>query len=125
MDPLSSVLKIPGLGRITGITIPKVGPLADIPAVIKDVAEVGILHPIRPDKLGRVLLELRRWGTSPAAGVAAAAIERGDDPGLTDDLGSLSFVELTERSNRLANALRDEGVQPGDGIAIMCRNHRW
>src|SRR5947199_9694943 len=124
MDPLSSVRKIPGLGRITGITIPKVGALADIPAVIKDVAEVGILHPIRPDKLGRVLLELRRWGASPAAGIAAAAIERGDDPGLIDELGILSFNELNERSNRLANSLREDGVNAGDGVAIMCRHHR-
>ncbi len=65
------------------------------------------------------------WGASPAAGIAAAAIERGDDTGFVDELGELSFTELDERSNRLANALREDGVKPGDGVAIMCRNHRW
>ncbi len=92
---------------------------------MRDLAEVGILHPIRPDKLGRVLMELRRWGASPAAGVEAAAIERGDDEALADEIGVLSYNDLAERSDRLANALLDEGVQPGDGIGIMCRNHRW
>ena len=98
---------------------------ADLPSVVKDLADVGILHPIRPDKLGRVLIALQRWGASPAAGIAAAAIERGDDAGFIDELGELSFAELEERSNRLANALREDGVGPGDGIAIMTRNHRW
>jgi fatty-acyl-CoA synthase len=125
MDPFSTAKRLPGIDRIARLNLGKLGALGDVPAVMKDLAEVGILHPIRPDKLGRVLLELRRWGTSPAAGIAAAAIERGDDPGLIDEIGTLSFSEMNERSSRLANALRDEGIGPGDGIAIMCRNHRW
>ena len=31
---------------------------------------------------------------------------------------------MHRRSNALARALADEGVRPGDGIAIMARNHR-
>src|SRR4029079_14035688 len=34
------------------------------------------------------------------------------------------FGELHERSNRLADALRSRGSGPGDGLAIMCRDHR-
>jgi acyl-CoA synthetase (AMP-forming)/AMP-acid ligase II len=41
-----------------------------------------------------------------------------------DELGELTFGELHERSNRLAASLAERGVGPGDGIAIMCRNHR-
>ncbi len=125
MDPLSTVRRLSGLDRIARLNVGKLGALGDVPWVMKDLAEVGILHPIRPDKLGRVVLELRRWGTSPAAAIAAAAIERGDDLGLIDELGTLGFDEMNERSNRLANALLDDGVKAGDGVAIMCRNHRW
>jgi acyl-CoA synthetase (AMP-forming)/AMP-acid ligase II len=117
--------RIPGLNRLTKLQLGKLGALGDVPGVIKDLADVGILHPIRPDKLGRVLIALQRWGTSPATAVAAAAIERGDDDGLVDEVGTLSFNDLHERSNRLANALREDGVHAGDGVAIMCRNHRW
>ncbi len=117
--------RIPGLNRLARLQLGKLGALGDVPGVIKDLADVGILHPIRPDKLGRVLIALQRWGASPATAIAAAAIERGDDDGLVDELGSLSFNELDERSNRLANALLDDGVKAGDGVAIMCRNHRW
>ena len=49
------------------------------------------------------------------------------DPGrtaLVDELGELTFGELHDRSNRLADSLRARGVGPGDGVAIMCRNHR-
>jgi acyl-CoA synthetase (AMP-forming)/AMP-acid ligase II len=125
VDPLSNVRRLPGIDRIARLPLGKLGPLGQVPAVIKDLAEVGILHPVRPDKLGRVLIELQRWGASPAAGIAAAAIERGDAIGLIDELGELSFTELDQRSTRLANSLRDAGVGPGDGVAIMCRNHRW
>ena len=125
MDPLWPVRRLPGLDRVARLQVGKLGALGDVPSVIRDLADVGILHPVRPDKLARALAELRRWGASPAAGVAVAAIERGDDPGFVDELGTLSFTDLHERSNRLANALRGKGVGPGDGVAIMCRNHRW
>jgi len=43
---------------------------------------------------------------------------------VVDELGELTFSELHDRSNRLADALRSRGVSAGDGIAVMCRNHR-
>ena len=41
-----------------------------------------------------------------------------------DELGTLTFQEMDVRSNRLAHSLADAGVKEGDGVAIMCRNHR-
>ena len=67
---------------------------------------------------------LRRWGASPAAGVTAAAIRRGDQVAVIDELGSLTFGELEQRSNALARALAERGVKGGDSVALMCRNHR-
>ena len=88
------------------------------------LARVGILRPQRPDRLARAGLALKRWGATPAAGYTAAAARYPDDPALIDEAGTLTFQAVHERSNALAHALAAEGVRPGDGVAIMCRNHR-
>ena len=66
-----------------------------------------------------------RWGTSPALGSAACAITDPDEIAIVDEIGALTFAQTHERSNALARALRDEGIEEGDGVAIMCRNHRY
>jgi fatty-acyl-CoA synthase len=43
---------------------------------------------------------------------------------LIDEKGSVAFVQMHRRSNALARAFRERGVKPGDGVAIMARNHR-
>jgi fatty-acyl-CoA synthase len=87
------------------------------------VARTGLLGPARPDKLARLGLEVQRRGPVAAA-CAGAAIRWGDRPALVDELGTLTYTELDRRSNALAHAWLAEGVKPGDGIAILCRNHR-
>jgi fatty-acyl-CoA synthase len=47
-----------------------------------------------------------------------------DRLGLVDELGSLTFGEMQRRSNALARALAERGVNEGDSVAVMCRNHR-
>src|SRR5690606_17491625 len=64
------------------------------------------------------------WGTGPAGGFASMALRNPDGVALVDELGSLTFHELHARSNALAHELRKRGVVEGDGVAIMCRNHR-
>jgi acyl-CoA synthetase (AMP-forming)/AMP-acid ligase II len=103
-----------------------------IPAALGDAAfefrvfsEVGIVRPIRPDKLARVAERYIRWGTAPALGSAANAITHPDDTALIDEAGALTWLETHRRSNALARALRDQGIGLGDGVAIMCRNHRY
>ncbi|HEX6585152.1 MAG TPA: AMP-binding protein [Solirubrobacterales bacterium] len=88
-------------------------------------AEVGLIRPIRPDKLARIGERFVRWGTSPALGSAANAITHPDETAIVDEAGSLTWGQTHRRSNALARALRDEGVGEGDGVAIMCRNHRY
>ena len=103
-----------------------------VPAALGDAAfevrvfsEVGILRPIRPDKLARVAERYIRWGAAPALGSAANAITHPDDTAIIDEAGSLTWMETHHRSNALARALRDEGIGLGDGVAIVCRNHRY
>jgi acyl-CoA synthetase (AMP-forming)/AMP-acid ligase II len=88
-------------------------------------SEVGLIRPIRPDKLARVAERYLRWGASPALGSAANAITAPERTAIIDEAGTLTWEETHRRSNALARALRDEGVGVGDGVAIMCRNHRY
>jgi acyl-CoA synthetase (AMP-forming)/AMP-acid ligase II len=85
----------------------------------------GIVRPARPDKLLSLAVALRRWGPTPAAGYTVSATRYPDETGLIDELGTLTFRQMHERSNALAHALLADGVGEGDGIAIMCRNHRY
>ena len=43
---------------------------------------------------------------------------------MIDERGSLSFERLHRRSNALARSFAELGVGHGDGVGIMCRNHR-
>jgi fatty-acyl-CoA synthase len=115
---------LPLIGRVSRVQLGKLGAVGELPAVMRELVETGLVHPVRPDKLARIAREFIRWGTSPATAVAATAIERPEAVALVDEVGELRFGDLHERSNGLARALREDGVASGDGIAIMCRNHR-
>jgi len=85
----------------------------------------GIVKPIRPDRLLGVATALARWGRSPAAGYMSGVARYPDRVSIIDELGSLTFREVNERTNRLASSLSDAGIVEGDGVAIMARNHRY
>src|SRR3954453_16180227 len=88
------------------------------------LTRAGIVHPERPDHLWHTARALLRYGTTPAAGYTAAARIHPDKPAVIDELGTISFKQLEQRSNALAHALAADGVEEGDGIALMCRHHR-
>jgi fatty-acyl-CoA synthase len=101
-----------------------IGQITDKLYTAKVLLETGIIGPARPDKLLRVGVALQRWGPTPAAGYTAAAIVHPDDTAIIDELGTLTFRDVHERTNSLAHAFSDAGILEGDGVAIMCRNHR-
>jgi fatty-acyl-CoA synthase len=86
--------------------------------------EAGILAPMRPDKALRLGATFLRWGASPATGVATAAIHYPHELAIVDERGALSWERLHRRSNALAHSLAEMGIGPGDGLGVMCRNHR-
>src|SRR3954451_2550123 len=92
---------------------------------VKTLAEAGLIRPERPDKTIRALLQIQRWGYTPAAGYAANASRYGDEDAIIDELGHVTFREVHDRTNRLANAWSDAGLVEGDSIGVMCRNHRY
>jgi acyl-CoA synthetase (AMP-forming)/AMP-acid ligase II len=91
---------------------------------VRTLIESRMFGPTRPDKIVRSLLAISRWGPTPAAGYTASAIRYPDAISIIDELGSLTFDEVHRRTNALAHALSDAGINEGDGVAIMCRNHR-
>ena len=46
-----------------------------------------------------------------------------DDPFIVDERGRSTFGEVDRRTNALARELNRRGVEPGDRVAILCRNH--
>ena len=110
---------------LTGIASRVPAALGDFAFELKTFNDVGLIRPIRPDKLGRIAERYFRLGASPALGAAANAISVPDRVAIIDEAGSLTWERTHRRSNALARALRDEGVEMGDGVAILCRNHRY
>ena len=92
---------------------------------VRTLAGAGIIKPARPDRLLRVARVLARFGPTPAAGYAACAARYPNETGIIDELGTLTFQQIHERTNALAHGLSDAGIVEGDGVAVMCRNHRY
>ena len=114
------MVSVPSPGKVAKT----LGVVGQTPTMLRVLGSAGIIKLYAPPKLARLGVTLARWGTGPAGGFTAMAILEPDRLGVVDELGELTFGELHERSNRLADSLRSRGVGPGDGIAIMCRNHR-
>ena len=91
---------------------------------LKTLTESGIVRPYGPRTLAGMVGTLHKWGTTPAGGFKTLALRQPDGVAIIDELGEVTFGELHRRTNALAQALRKRGVREGDGIAVMCRNHR-
>lgn len=91
---------------------------------VRTLAGAGLVRPERPDRALRALRAYSRWRPTPAAGYAISAIRYPDRTGVIDELGTLSFADIHRRTNALAASLSDAGIGEGDGVAVMCRNHR-
>ena len=92
--------------------------------VARTLWRTGMFKPERPDRTARVLVTLRRWGSSSAAAYTISAIRCPERLAIVDERGTLTFGEVEARTNALARALRAAGVGEQDGVALMCRNHR-
>jgi fatty-acyl-CoA synthase len=105
-----------------GMSIP--GRVAYQLGSVKVLIDAGVVRPMRPDRLMKFVQTLMRWGRSPAAGAIALADRFPNETMIVDELGELTFSDVHSRSNALAHSLSDLGVVEGDGVGIMCRNHR-
>ena len=83
----------------------------------------GVVGMELPHRVAQMLLEFERYGMLGGA-IAVGAIRHGDRAAVIDERGELTYKQLHERSNAIANAWRAEGLKPGEGVAILVRNHR-
>jgi fatty-acyl-CoA synthase len=65
---------------------------------------------------------LRDFG--PGAVTRIAASRCGSCPAIADERGELTCAELDEQVDRLANALRAQGIGAGSSLGVLCRNYR-
>lgn len=91
---------------------------------IKVLADAGIIAPMKPQTMVKAIGATVRWGSTPAAGYTASAARRPGNTAIVDELGSLTFREVHERTNALANELNNQGIGAGDNVAVLARNHR-
>jgi fatty-acyl-CoA synthase len=112
------------MGRLSSIASSARQSVSDAVFEAKVLREAGVVGLSRPDKTAKVVTTFLRWGASPATGVTAAAHKYPHETMLIDERGSLTFEQMHRRSNALAHAFAKMGIGYGDGVGIMCRNHR-
>src|SRR3954453_4590913 len=86
------------------------------------LTQAGIIRIQRPDRALRPAVAIIRWGVTPAAGYESAAAQYPDEVGLIDELGQLTFSEISERTNALAHAPADDGATEGDNVTTVARS---
>jgi fatty-acyl-CoA synthase len=91
---------------------------------LRHIRRSGMMGLDPPRKALRVARAVRSLGRLGSA-IAVAAIKHPERVGLIDEYGALTFDELARRSDALAVALRAQGIAEGDGVGILCRNHRY
>ncbi|NED70671.1 AMP-binding protein, partial [Streptomyces sp. SID10244] len=47
-----------------------------------------------------------------------------DAPALADERGELTYRELSDQANALANAMLGAGIGPGSVVGVLARDHR-
>jgi fatty-acyl-CoA synthase len=90
----------------------------------RKMLEAGAFKIEPPQNIAAMVADIRRWGEFGMI-PALNARRSPDRTALIDDDGELTFKELDDAANAVANGLRAMGVKGGDGTALLARNHRW
>jgi acyl-CoA synthetase (AMP-forming)/AMP-acid ligase II len=91
-------------------------------ATAKVAGRIGVVSPIRPDRLLGMASGFRRWGMTPAAAYAVNAARDPDRLAVIDERESVSYAEIDRRSSIVAAALGGIGIGAGDSVALLARN---
>lgn len=83
----------------------------------------GLIKLENPVRLLSGIAAVRRYGAIGGL-ITLSSCRYGARVALIDELGRLSYTELDQRSNAIANSWRQRGLKAGDGVGILVRNHR-
>jgi acyl-CoA synthetase (AMP-forming)/AMP-acid ligase II len=100
------------------------GSPSEIATGVRLLAGAGVVGPVPPHRLAMFPSALYRYGFTPTTAYVVGRWRHPQRLAVVDDRGTLTFLELHERTDRLARALADRGVGPGSRVAVLCRNHR-
>ena len=91
---------------------------------LRKIIEAGAFRLEPPQNYAALAADLRKWGEFGML-PALNARRTPNRAALIDEEGELSYQELDGAVHAVANGLIEKGVQGGDGVAILARNHRW
>ena len=97
--------------------------LAYAAGLIGTMRRARLIAPMRPDKYLRIAAAMQRENMGITSGFASAAQRCPDNPGLVDELGTLTWREIDQRADAFAAALQGLPKAP-QVLGIMARNHR-
>jgi fatty-acyl-CoA synthase len=86
--------------------------------------EAGAFKLEPPQNVAAMVADIRRWGEFGMI-PALNARRTPNRTAIIDDDGEMTFKELDDAANAVANGLLAIGVKGGDGLALLIRNHRW
>ena len=107
--------------RRLGEAVDRVAEAIDTGRVLR---RAGLLDPGALAVLPGGVDALRRWGFTFGTATTLAAARDATRPAVIDEDGELSYGDLDRRTNAYANGLAAAGIEPGDRVGLMCRNHR-
>jgi fatty-acyl-CoA synthase len=99
--------------------------MSELAYTLKVFRRMGLLKPVLPHRLVGAGRALVKWGPGFPSGVNAAAKRFPNQLAIIDDAGQVTWKELAQEINRVTQALKQRGIEPGDSIAVLSRNHRY
>ncbi|MGI9083790.1 MAG: AMP-binding protein [Aeromicrobium sp.] len=99
--------------------------MSDLAYRLKVFRQIGLVKPQLPHRLAVAGYNLVKWGPGFPAAIAAAAARSPKQTAIIDDLGEITWSELRDQVNQLSRGLQERGIEPGDSVALLARNHRY
>ena len=96
----------------------------DARELIKTVHSTKMVRPLPPRVLAEMARAMKKYGPTLPAGYKVNAARVPHEPAIIDELGTLTHLEVHERTNQVAHGLVAHGIGNGSRVAILCRNHR-
>jgi fatty-acyl-CoA synthase len=83
-----------------------------------------VIRPYGPRTLASLVRIMRGYGLGLAGALGSAATRFPDRVAIVDERGPVTYRELDEHSNAVADVLASHGIGAGDRVALLARNHR-